>query len=153
VTRALRRAARLALLVTVGVYGPARAPLAAQGPGVRQDSTTPGARCPERFTPIRDSTSNTLRCRRDEVRWVVTTCADSAYATYRAQPGADVCLPTSLPGVGSAPGVHGTLTVVCAGGVTGYPVVRDRIGDRDRCERAHQTFAAPVRAAAGRSSS
>jgi hypothetical protein len=146
----LRRAGLLALIVAIRAHGPARALLEAQGPEIRQDSTAGGARCPDRFTAIRDSTSNTLSCRRYEVRWVVTTCADSAYATYRAQPGADACLPTSLPGVGSAPGIRGTRTVVCAGGVTGYPVVRDRVGDRDRCERAHQTFAAPLPAAPGR---
>ena len=141
----MTRAALLAL--ALGAAGPA----AAQGPGVRQDSTAAASgRCPERFSPVRDTTSNTLRCRRDEVRWVVTTCADSAYATYRARPGPDVCLPTSLPGVGSAPGIRGTRSVVCAGGVTGFPIVRDRIGDRDRCERAHQKFAAPLPAGPAR---
>jgi len=146
VRRALRHAAALAF--AAGLRGPTTAPLAAQGPEIRQDSAASAARCPDRFTAVRDSTSNTLRCRRNEVRWVVTTCADSAYATYRARPGADACLPTSLPGVGSAPGVHGTRSVVCAGGGAGYLVARDRVGDRDRCERAHQTFAPPLPPAA-----
>jgi hypothetical protein len=146
----VRRAVRLATSVFIaaaGLSGPSPAPLAAQGPAARQDSTAP-VRCPDRFTPVRDSTSATLRCRRDEVRWVVTTCADSAYATYRAQPGADACLPTSLPGVGSAPGAHGTRGVVCAGDGAGYLIARDRIGDRDRCEQPRQTFAAPLPAPA-----
>jgi hypothetical protein len=151
VRRARRRAAALALIAAVGVHAAPSTRLAAQGPGIRQDSTTAAIRCPDRFTPVRDSASAAPRCRRDDVRWVVTTCADSAYAIYRAQPGADACLPTSLPGVGSAPGVRGTRSVICAGGVAGYLIARDRVGDRDRCEQRHQSFAAPLPPGPGRS--
>ena len=116
-------------------------PVAAQ----HQDSTASTTRCPDRFSPVRDSTGAAPRCRRVAVLWVVTACADSAYATYEARPGADACLPTSLPGVGTAPGVRGSRAVVCAGSATGYAVVRDRVGDRDRCEREHTTFSPPIR--------
>ena len=150
-TRAIRGACAIAFAAGMRAGGPAGRALAAQGADARQDSAvTAGVRCPERFSPVHDGANGTFRCRRIEVRWVVTTCADSAYAAYQTRPGSDACLPTSLPGVGPAPGLRGSRPVVCAGGVSGYPIVRDRVGDRDRCERTQQTFTAPVPAAAGR---
>ena len=143
-TRVIQGAGTIALATLLAVTGASRSPLLAQGADLRQDSATASVRCPERFTPMRDSTGGTLRCRRVEVRWVVTACADSAYASYQARPGADTCLPTSLPGVGSAPGLRGARAVVCAGSVAGYPIVRDRVGDRDRCEQEHTIFSPPL---------
>ena len=155
-TRRVARARALALGAAfgaaLGISGPAGSLLSAQDPAVRhdpavrQDSAMAESRCPERFSPVRESASGALRCGRVEVQWVVTICADSAYATYRARPGADACLPTSLPGVGTTPGVRGSRPVVCAGHATGFPIVRDRVGDRDRCEREHQTFSPPLTA-------
>lgn len=131
----------IVLALTWGPGGGAGAPLVAQAPDVRQDTAAaPGSRCAD------------AECGRAEVQWVVTTCADSAYATYEARPGADSCLPTSLPGVGAVPGARGSRSVVCAGKVRGYAVVRDRVGDRDRCERRLGRRAPPItRTAAPRS--
>ncbi len=130
------------LPLTVGRNGGAGAALAAQAPEASQDTVpAPSVRCPE------------AECHRAGVEWVVTTCADSVYASYVARPGADACLPTSLPGVGAMPGARGSRPVVCAGKERGYAVVRDRVGDRDRCERGHGRRTAPpvARAAAPRS--
>jgi len=129
----------MALALAVAAAGRSL-PAAAQGPDPRADSSAAIAiRCPERSVPIREPGA-APRCRRVDVQWVVTACADSAYATYSARPGPDVCLPTSLPGVGDKPGAHGTRPVVCAGTAVGYPIVRDRVGERDRCERVRTTF-------------
>jgi hypothetical protein len=107
-----------------------------------------GARCPEGFHPLFDDALGVLRCRRSEVRWVVTTCADAAYARYEARPGRDTCRPTPVPGAGIPPGAGGSRPVACAGGPTtaeaSWEVVPDRTGDRDRCERAEHVYTAPL---------
>src|SRR4029079_10066345 len=114
---------------------------AAQSP---QPSRAPakGVRCPPEFTALWDATAKVLRCRRDVVSWVVTTCLDKAFATYLVKPGGDACGPTEIPGVGTPPGARGTKAVACA--ASGYELMVDRTGDRDRCEKTERIFALPL---------
>lgn len=101
-----------------------------------------GVRCPPDFDPLFDSATHVLRCRRDVVSWVVTICLEKQFGSYVAKPGADTCFPTEIPGVGSPPGSRGTRSVACA--TSGYTVVADRTGPRDRCERVERLWAFPV---------
>ena len=143
---ALRAAVALVVVAAAAGSAPVRprgGALAAQAAGPSPDSAAAtGVRCAEQFTPIFDAKAGVLRCRRTEVRWVVTVCSDSAYAAYRARPGPDQCLPTPLPGVGAAPGVRGTRPIACA--APGYPVMQDRVGDRDRCEQVQEVYSRPM---------
>jgi len=79
------------------------------------------------------------RCRRTVVAWAVTSCPDSAFATYRVRAGADACLPTEVAGVGAPPGRAGTRAVHCP--TAAYSLVQDRTGQRDRCEQALVQYA------------
>jgi hypothetical protein len=115
--------------------------LAAQAPPPAK-SASQGVRCPSDFKPMWDSTAKVLRCRRDVVSWVVTTCSDREFATYIAREGADACGPTEIPGVGKPPGVRGSRAVNCA--ASGYSLMTDRTGERDRCERVERVFALPL---------
>jgi hypothetical protein len=101
-----------------------------------------GVRCPQEFTPVWDATAKILKCRRDVVSWVVTACGDKEYSTYLVKTGPDVCGPTQIPGVGTAPGVTGTRAVSCA--APGYSLMTDRTGERDRCEKIERLFALPL---------
>ena len=101
-----------------------------------------GVRCPQEFMPEWDATAKTLKCRRDVVSWVVTACGDKEYSTYLVKTGPDVCGPTQIPGVGTAPGVTGTRSVRCA--ASGYSLMTDRTGERDRCEKTERLFALPL---------
>ena len=75
--------------------------------------------------------------------WAVTACADSAFQTYRAVEGPDRCDPTDVPGVGAPPGAARGKAVSCGG--SGYVVVADRTGPRDRCERGRFEYAPATR--------
>jgi hypothetical protein len=99
-------------------------------------------RCPGDFTAIWDGTAKVLRCRREVVSWVVTACVDKAFATYLARQGADACAPTEIPGVGTPPGIRGSKPVTCA--ASGYELMKDRTGERDRCEKTERIFALPL---------
>jgi hypothetical protein len=101
-----------------------------------------GVRCPAEFVPLWDANVKVLRCRRDVVSWVVTTCGDKAFATYMVKPGVDACAPTQIPGVGTPPGMKGSKPVACA--ALGYEVMSDRTGERDRCEKTERIFALPL---------
>jgi hypothetical protein len=101
-----------------------------------------GVRCPAEFVAIWDVISKVLRCRREVVSWVVTTCSDKAFATYIVKPGPDSCGPTEIPGVGTPPGMKGTKPVACA--ASGYLLMSDRTGARDRCEKTERIFALPL---------
>ena len=101
-----------------------------------------GVRCPAEFTPMWDAATKVLRCRRDVVSWVVTACADKEFTTYVVKAGADACGPTEIPGVGKPPGVRGSRAVTCA--ASGYELLPDRTGERDRCERIERVFALPL---------
>ena len=101
-----------------------------------------GVRCPQEFTAVWDATSGILKCRRDVVSWVVTACSDKEYSTYLVKTGPDTCGPTQIPGVGTAPGVTGTRSVSCA--ASGYSLMTDRTGERDRCEKTERLFALPL---------
>ena len=124
--------------------------LPAQGPSQppTQLSPTPesvaaarGVQCPTDFDAVFDPASKVLRCRRDVVSWVVTSCQDKDFATYLARTGPDGCGRTEIPGVGTPPGASGSRPVACA--AAGYVVVADRTGPRDRCERIERSFALP----------
>lgn len=80
-----------------------------------------------------------LACRRTVIAWAVTSCPDSAFATYRVRAGADACLPTEVAGVGAPPGREGTRGVRCPS--PAYALVQDRTGQRDRCEQAQVQYA------------
>ena len=114
---------------------------AAQGPPPAQDSASKGVRCPAGFEAIFDQASKILRCRKDNVRWVVTSCNDKEFASYVSRPGADMCAPTEIPGVGAPPGTKGSRGVDCA--APGFELIIDRTGSRDRCERTDRVFALP----------
>jgi hypothetical protein len=105
-------------------------------------SPAQGVRCPGDFTAIWDGTAKVLRCRREVVSWVVTACVDKAFATYLARQGADACAPTEIPGVGTPPGIRGSKPVTCA--ASGYELMKDRTGERDRCEKTERIFALPL---------
>ena len=113
----------------------------AQAPQPTQ-SPAKGVRCPAEFTAMWDGTAKVLRCRREVVSWVVTACADKAFSTYLVKPGADACAPTEIPGVGTPPGVKGSKPVTCA--ASGYGLMNDRTGERDRCEKTERIFALPL---------
>ena len=115
--------------------------LAAQAPQPGLDSASKGVRCPIGFDAVFDPVSKVLRCRKESVRWVVTSCKDKEFASYLTKPGADACAPTEIPGVGTPPGAKGTRAVDCA--APGYELIVDRTGLRDRCERTDRVFALP----------
>ena len=100
-----------------------------------QGTTSPskGVRCPAEFVAVWDAGTKVLRCRKDVVSWVVTACADKTFATYVVRAGEDACGPTEIPGVGKP--------VSCA--ASGYELMTDRTGERDRCERVERIFALP----------
>lgn len=126
-------------LLPVVVPGQAAARATAQSESA---AAAKGVRCPSDFDPLFDAASHVLRCRRDLVSWVVTSCPDKQFASYVAKPGADSCSPTEIPGVGSPPGSRGSRPVDCAS--SGYTVVADRTGPRDRCERVERLWAFPL---------
>ena len=109
-----------------------------------QGGTTPakGVKCPDGFAAVFDPGEKVLRCRRDVVRWVVTTCSDKAFATYVVKTGADGCAPTEIPGVGTPPGAKGSRPVECA--APGYRMMTDRTAQRDRCERTETQYVLPL---------
>ena len=121
--------------------GPARAPAPSAPATPASDAAARGVRCPQDFETVFDASTKVLRCRRDVVSWVVTSCPERGFATYLAKPGADGCGPTEIPGVGVPPGSSGSRPVACAS--QGYTVVADRTGPRDRCERTDRVFALP----------
>lgn len=112
-----------------------------QGYQGAQDASK-GVTCPDGFETVFDAGRKVLRCRREIVRWVVTGCPDRSFGTYVVKPGTDACAPTEIPGVGTPPGARGSRPVACA--VTGYRMMTDRTGDRDRCERTETQFALPL---------
>jgi hypothetical protein len=114
---------------------------AAQG-GQGAQGASKGVRCPEGFETMFDAGEKVLRCKREIVRWVVTGCADKSFGTYVVKAGADACAPTEIPGVGTPPGARGSRPVACA--ATGYQMMTDRTGQRDRCERTETQFALPL---------
>ena len=101
-----------------------------------------GVRCPDGFTAEFDSAAKVLKCRKELVRWVVTTCPDKSFATYTVKAGADACTPTEIPGVGAPPGSKGSKPVECAS--SGYRMMTDRTAQRDRCERTETQYALPL---------
>ncbi len=103
--------------------------------------------CPAGFRAIWNDSARILRCRRDVVSWVVTTCTDKAFANYVVKRDADSCVPTEIPGVGTPPGVRDSISVSCAASC--YELMTDCTGERDRCERIEQTFAMPLPAGRG----
>ena len=109
-----------------------------------QGGTNPakGVRCPDGFATEFDAAEKTLRCRKDLVKWVVTTCSDKSFATYVVKNGPDACAPTEIPGVGTPPGAKGSKPVECA--TQGYRMMTDRTALRDRCERVEIQFAIPL---------
>ena len=124
----------VALLVLSG-WVVAQAPVPVRSPAR-------GVRCPSEFTAIWDNDAKVLRCRRDVVSWVVTTCAEKTFASYLVKTGADACGPTQIPGVGTPPGMRGVRPVTCA--AAGYELMNDRTGERDRCEKTERIFALPL---------
>lgn len=130
----------------------ARAPLAAvafvaalhtaggQSPAPAGEPRPAASTCPTGYerNDAPDATSAS-RCRRSVVAWAVTSCPDSAFATYRVRPGADACLPTEVAGVGAPPGRVGSRGVRCPSAA--YVVVQDRTGARDRCEQVQVQYA------------
>lgn len=130
------KVALIAGMLTAGALGGAQAPQPAAG------SSAKGVRCPPGFASIYDSAAKVLRCRREVVSWVVTGCADKAFASYVVRPGSDACRPTQIPGVGTPPGVSGSKPVSCV--AAGHELMTDRTGDRDRCERTEKIFALPL---------
>jgi hypothetical protein len=110
-------------------------------PAVAESAAAKGVRCPATYEALYDAAAKILRCRRDTVSWVVTSCAHKEFSTYQAKAGADSCRPTEIPGVGTPPGATGSRPVVCAS--SGYALVQDRTGPRDRCERVERTYALP----------
>lgn len=114
---------------------------AAQAPAPSGGASSKGVKCPAGFETIYDAAAKILRCRKDVVSWVVTGCADKAFAAYVVKAGADVCAPTEIPGVGTPPGAKGSRAVGCA--ASGYELMTDRTGQRDRCERTERVFALP----------
>ena len=134
----------LALLIVSGsttLRSQASPGASVQAAEARDPAAAKGVQCPADFESLYDPTTKVLRCRRDIVRWVVTSCADKAFATYVARPGADSCNPTEIPGVGAPPGSSGSRPVACAS--SGYTIVVDRTGARDRCERVDRVFVLP----------
>ena len=101
-----------------------------------------GVRCPDGFTAEFDSAAKVLKCRKEIVRWVVTTCPDKSFATYAVKAGADACTPTEIPGVGAPPGSKGSKPVECA--TSGYKMMTDRTAQRDRCKRTETQYALPL---------
>lgn len=131
---------------TILILGLTVAPVAASGQaapaGAQSESAAArGVRCPAEYEALFDASSKVLRCRRDLVSWVVTSCGERSFSTYVAKSGPDSCAPTEIPGVGSPPGATGSRPVVCVS--AGYSVVIDRTGPRDRCERVERLFAFP----------
>ena len=114
---------------------------AAQAPQAPR-SPSKGVRCPVEFTAIWEPATKVLRCRKEVVSWVVTTCLDKAFGTYLVKSGEDSCGPTEIPGVGTPPGVKGAKAVACA--APGYELMTDRTGDRDRCEKVERIFTLPL---------
>ena len=120
--------------------------LSGQGPAQGTSSTesataSRGVHCPPDFETLFDPATKVLKCRREVVAWVVTSCLEKDFARYVAKAGADSCGPTEIPGVGTPPGATGSRPVACA--AAGYTVVVDRTGPRDRCERVERSFALP----------
>jgi hypothetical protein len=109
-----------------------------------QPATAPakGVKCPSEFTALWDPAAKVLRCKKEIVSWVVTTCHDKSFASYVVKPGSDSCGPTEVPGVGTPPGAKGTKPVSCA--APGYELITDRTGDRDRCEKVERIFVLPL---------
>jgi len=154
-TKAISRSAMtLTSLCTIGfIAGAALAGLTRLAPIVLQDAgqaapavaTSPdaskGVHCPNEFEARFDAVNKVLRCRRETVAWAVTSCPDKDFATYTAKPGPDSCGRTEIPGVGTPPGATTSRPVTCAS--TGYAIVQDRTGHRDRCERVDQVFVYP----------
>lgn len=131
---------------TILILGLALTPVAASGQAapagpLSEGAAAGGVRCPAEYEALFDASSKVLRCRRDVVSWVVTSCGERSFSTYVAKAGADSCAPTEIPGVGSPPGATGSRPVVCVS--AGYSVVVDRTGLRDRCERVERLFAFP----------
>ena len=124
--------------VIVTVQGPNQS---AQQPSPTDAVAAKGVHCPADFEAVFEPASKVLRCRRDVVAWVVTSCPEKDFATYSAKPGPDSCGRTEIPGVGTPPGSTSTKPVACA--ARGYSVVVDRTGPRDRCERTERSFALP----------
>lgn len=112
----------------------------AQAPSSTPESR--GVRCPDSYQAVFDAAEKSLRCRKDIVRWVVTGCANTAFASYIVKSGPDSCGPTEIPGVGTPPGVKGSRPVTCA--APGYELMVDRTGQRDRCERTERLFVFPL---------
>jgi len=137
----------VAINVSLGALGSSGpGVLSGQGPtqGASQTESATGSRgvhCPPDFETLFDPATKVLRCRREVVAWVVTSCLEKDFAKYVAKPGADNCGPTEIPGVGTPPGATGSRPVACA--AAGYTVVVDRTGPRDRCERVDRSFALP----------
>jgi hypothetical protein len=131
----------LALALALAAGG-ARAPADGQPPaaGVPDGIT---ARCPAEYGAAWDSVARGVRCRRVVRSWVVTACPDRDFATYVPRPGRDVCEPTPLPGVGLPPGPRRSRPSACAS--SGYTIVTDRTGPRDRCERTTVQWADTLR--------
>ena len=119
--------------------------LAGQGPtqGSPSESAAAakGVHCPREFEAVFNDDTKVLTCRREVVAWVVTSCPEKDFAKYVAKAGPDSCGPTEIPGVGTPPGATGSRPVGCA--ASGYAVVVDRTGPRDRCERVERSFALP----------
>jgi hypothetical protein len=122
-------------LQSVG-QAPAQAPASAESAAAAK-----GVQCPSGFEALFDAAAKILRCRREVVTWVVTSCHEKGFGAYAAKRGADSCGPTEIPGVGVPPGSTGSRAVACAS--PGYVVVVDRTGPRDRCEHVEHLFALP----------
>ena len=136
----------VAINASLGVLGSGPGDLsgqrAAQGTSPTETTTASrGVHCPADFETVFDPATKVLKCRREVVAWVVTSCLEKDFAKYVAKTGADSCAPTEIPGVGTPPGASGSRPVGCA--APGYTVVVDRTGPRDRCERVERSFALP----------
>ncbi|MFL5582752.1 MAG: hypothetical protein ACJ8AO_20500 [Gemmatimonadaceae bacterium] len=138
------RAARASLAAAALGIAAART-AAGQGPTPAGEPRPAVAGCPAGYERNGAPSAKTaaLRqaqgCRRTVVAWAVTSCPDSAFATYRVRGGADACLPTEVAGVGAPPGRGGTRAVHCP--LPAYALVHDRTGLRDRCEQAQVQYA------------
>ena len=133
---------RAVLLIPLALFPTvARGQTPATGPTSENVAAARGVHCPSDFETLFDAATGVLRCRRDVVSWVVTSCVEREFATYLARPGSDLCGPTEIPGVGTPPGASRSRPVSCVS--SGYAVVPDRTGPRDRCERVERVFAYP----------
>ena len=137
-----RRAVLLLALALLPAVARAQTPTPAPATAAGENAAAArGVHCPTDFETLFDAATRVLRCRRDIVSWVVTSCVEREFATYLARPGSDVCGPTEIPGVGTPPGASRSRPVSCVS--SGYAVVPDRTGPRDRCERVERVFAYP----------